>query len=166
MKKAALFISVILILALSSAIGCSSSNDKSSPEETVEELLKATLTSGDMEQVLSYCTQRMIDDLYGLHSLEEVVESWASMDAKLANIETTLVSQAKDEAVVKIRYDILVEYEGESVDQSTDSSFALVKDSGRWLVDEDLNSQEDEDEKTPRKPPKTEYIIVRLAKSQ
>ncbi len=136
MKNIVLLVSVILTMVLVVAIGCS--DDKSSPEDTVEAFLVATITSGDVEQANSYLTQRMIDDMDGSHSFEEVVEMWASKDAIVTNIETTLVSQTKDEAVVKVSYDILTEYEGETVEQNTGGSFAIVKDGDTWLVDEDL----------------------------
>lgn len=118
------------------------SSDVSSPEDTVDAFIRAVFTSGDVELAKSYWTQRMKGDLDKVDKLEDAVEVWASVNAMIITIKTTITSQTADTAVVQADYDIVSEcVDRGCISEYNDVSFALVKDNGQWLIDEYIEAE-------------------------
>ena len=130
MKKIVLLVSVILILAIVSAIGCS--NDKESPEDVVRGALNA-MTSKDLKGFTTYCTEDYVDSL----SLGVFEEPSEEMSIKYSNIETELISQNEDSSEVHITCDAEILLFGETFNETHYQTYYLVKVNDEWLINAD-----------------------------
>ena len=131
MKKTLLIISMILILTLVSAIGCSSSDDKASPEDVLRDFLNA-VQDKNPEKMARYCTEGYVETL----NLENFEEQTEEVIAKYSNISTEVVEQSEYDAEVNARFDYQISIEGEDFSDHTAITIFLIKVDNSWLIND------------------------------
>ena len=129
MRKTVLLISVILMLALAGITGCSSSDDKASPEDVVRDFLNA-VQDKNPEKMARYCTEDYVETL-NLDNFEEQTEE---VIAKYSNISTEVVEQSEYDAEVNARFDYQISIEGEDFSDQTAITIFLIKVDNSWLI--------------------------------
>ena len=129
MRKTVLLISVILMLALAGITGCSSSDDKASPEDVVRDFLNA-VQDKNPEKMARYCTEDYVETL-NLDNFEEQTEE---VIAKYSNISTEVVEQSEYDAEVNARFDYQISIEGEDFSDHTAITIFLIKVDNSWLI--------------------------------
>jgi len=129
MKKMPLLF--ILILAIVSAIGCSSSDDKASPEDVVRNFLNA-VQDKNPEKMARYCTEDYVETL----NLENFEEQTEEVIAKYSNISTEVVEQSEYDAEVNARFDYQISIEGEDFSDHTAITIFLIKVDNSWLIND------------------------------
>jgi len=122
---------MILILTLVSAIGCSSSDDKASPEDVLRDFLNA-VQDKNPEKMARYCTEGYVETL----NLENFEEQTEEVIAKYSNISTEVVEQSEYDAEVNARFDYQISIEGEDFSDHTAITIFLIKVDNSWLIND------------------------------
>ena len=129
MRKTVLLISVILMLALAGITGCSSSDDKASPEDVVRDFLNA-VQDKNPEKMARYCTEDYVETL-NLDNFEEQTEG---SSAEYFNLSIEVVEQGEYEAEVNVSYDYQRNVDGEDYSGSTAGTIILTRVDDSWLI--------------------------------
>ncbi len=139
MKRTFLFVGVVLILALASAVGCS---DNVSPEEDVVRDFYDAVEDGNPEIMASLTTEDYARVVLDLENYEEQTEG---VSIKYSNISTELLYQFENDAEVNISYDYQYERNGEmdNIGNTTDI-VNLIKVDDSWLIDSRKDIYDDE----------------------
>ena len=136
MKKMAVHVGLVLLLALAGVSGCgdvgSDGNGNAlSPEDTVKSCFEA-LSQGTLDKWFSY----LVDNEENRESYDEIKRNIAGVDSlKISNMKTKLVEQTTDEAIVEVSYDSKFKAGGKTFEDSFKERFFLVQSDGKWLIE-------------------------------
>jgi len=136
MKKLPLLFILILVIG---AIGCSDSDDTSSPEDVVRGFLEATQDK-DVEAMASYCTEDFGEMISVPENFKEGVE-----EISFSNISIEVVEQSENEAEINLSYDALVDVKGEEFsDNNNTGTIFLIRVDNSWLINYASDERADE----------------------
>ncbi|NQT71566.1 MAG: hypothetical protein HQ553_02205 [Chloroflexi bacterium] len=131
MKKIVVMVGLVLVLALAGVVGCGGDGgDTLSPEDTCRKSLEA-LGNEDYDKSFSY----WVKDEETMKDVERAKTMLKDASIEVSNIETTLISESSDEAVVKVTYDMEMDWMGEVDKYSEEDTMNLVKVDGKWLIE-------------------------------
>jgi hypothetical protein len=117
----------VVLLAGGSLAACG--GEGPGPEDTVRGAVKA-MGDRDGEKMASYFVEDMRAEL------EEGMEFFFAMidEIKISNIETRLVSESGDSAVVEMEFDFEITAFDETETEHMEDTAELVKVDGKWLI--------------------------------
>ena len=143
MKKNVMLVGLILVLALAGGIGCGSENededgddsssDRLSPEGTVRKSMEA-YAAGDIDKCFSYLTDNEVN-LADYEQAKVIREEFEDLSVKISDLETTLISESADEAVVEVACDVRITINGDTSENSRYQTVYLAKSEDKWLID-------------------------------
>jgi len=143
MKKMAVLVGLVMLLALAGVVGCGGggsdgSGNALSPEDTVKSCLEA-LAPETLDKWFSY----LVDNEGNRESYEDVKRNIDGVDSmEISIMKTKLVEQTTDEAIVEVSYDTKFNAGGNTIENSFKERFFLVQSDGKWLIENNEEIEE------------------------